>query len=494
MLFGNRNTVGFEISPLVPSWERRYLPEQTGWGALAIWVNGLNLCAHLEPGSDEVQAALNVPLAPVADWLVRAWPFVAFEERATRFPTTGGLHQAIERWGRLYPPTGQSEDDWTDSRAQWWERHFLVAGADGAILPNLALGREDEKLMLDWDQPRLAGGAPRFLEGGGSAAVPWSEAEPIIAAFVAYIAEWLQHDRLSSLYPWVTKKDPLQSAAEGPWQILALYTGRTEQELRALTEAADGPEVFMRLGLDPRSSDPAGSPTTQALRDLPPSLPPAAADLLATLEEGTRAGSGAGLWALRDIATDASRDFTSPVASGYEAASAVRRQLGLDGTPLPEFAEVFPFVGISVRHEEVELNRARMITGLRRSGGAMAMVLKSERTKAPWGRRFELARALGHLLTDPIRGGALGAASSPYSSDLRRRRSGAFAAELLLPKSALLQLTHGEVDRAADPQLFRHLLGRFGVGASTAAHHIWNVGLLSSPDVRDELIDSYSAR
>jgi len=134
-----------------------------------------------------------------------------------------------------------------------------------------------------------------------------------------------------------------------------------------------------------------------------------------------------------------------------------------------------------------------MITGFRRSGGAVAITLKSERTSAPWARRFEFARALGHLLTDPIRGDAVGAASSPYSSDLRRRRSGAFAAELLLPKSAMLELTHGEVDLGAEPGVFQQLMGRFGVGARTAAHHLWNHGLLSSTEVRDELVDSYAA-
>src|SRR4051794_29963708 len=99
MLFGNRNTLGVEISPVIPTWNSRYLPERTAWSALAIWAGGTNLCQHLEKGSDELFNAVSVPLAPIADWIIRAWPSIALEERASRFPTTGRLHRALDQWG-----------------------------------------------------------------------------------------------------------------------------------------------------------------------------------------------------------------------------------------------------------------------------------------------------------------------------------------------------------------------------------------------------------
>ena len=68
----------------------------------------------------------------------------------------------------------------------------------------------------------------------------------------------------------------------------------------------------------------------------------------------------------------------------------------------------------------------------------------------------------------------------------------AFAAEFLLPSEAL----HGDarsLDSFALPENFEQVLDRFGVGATTAAYHLWNRRLLSSSDVRDHLIDRFSS-
>jgi len=46
------------------------------------------------------------------------------------------------------------------------------------------------------------------------------------------------------------------------------------------------------------------------------------------------------------------------------------------------------------------------------------------------------------------------------------------------------------LDGAADSAAFSRVLETYGVGATTAAHQLFNHGWLSSPDVRDELIES----
>jgi hypothetical protein len=76
----------------------------------------------------------------------------------------------------------------------------------------------------------------------------------------------------------------------------------------------------------------------------------------------------------------------------------------------------------------------------------------------------------------------------------RRRRSGAFAAELLLPRDALTRITGGILDVAADAKVFADLMHRFGTGATTTAHHLYNRRFLSSPAVRDDLIEGHAAR
>ena len=81
MLIGNRNSFAVGIEPLSPSWERRHLPEYTAWAQLSLWVDGENICRNLLDGSNSVRDGVNVPLSPIADWLVRSWTFLAFEER-----------------------------------------------------------------------------------------------------------------------------------------------------------------------------------------------------------------------------------------------------------------------------------------------------------------------------------------------------------------------------------------------------------------------------
>lgn len=492
MRFGNVERLALDIHPLSPTWERRYAPEQTAWAALSLWVGGRNLCRHSEYGDDRVHDALNVPLAPLADWLVRSWPYVAYEERAALFAVRGGLHDTHRRWGQASPALGVSEDTWYDLRTEWWQRHFVRAGAEGALLPDVALIREDERLVLEWRRPRFT--ELTLLEPEGGCAVAWAEGLDVLGAFVTYVADWLHRDRLSHTYAWATVEHPLE-AAELPWMDrLELYTGRPRAETAAMLGAGDDAELAQRLGLAPGARDPASSPVTQVLRDLPPGIPAGAGLALRELERATRRDAPApALGRLRNIALDASRSVTRPEEAGYAAARAVRADLGLDGQPIPDMTEFLGFVDVDVVQSTHAVPGTRMLVGRREGARGVALVLDSARTRVEWGRRFEAARALGHALLDPLREGALGAASSPFAQDARRRRSGTFAAELLLPETALRRASGGALDRSADPEIFEQLMAGYGVGARTAAHQLYNHGLLSSVEVRDELIEEHAA-
>lgn len=492
VLFGNRSSFAIEVRPLAPSWDRRYLPERSAWGALLLWVNDMNLCRHSVEGSESFHEALNVPLAPIADWIVRAWPGLLFEERPARFAAAGRLHESLTRWGDTAAPAGLSEDEWFDAREEWWSRHFLAAGADGALLPSLGLVRQDEQLLIEWTPPKLSGGGLSFIAHQGSHELPWNEAEETLASFVQTIAQWLRRDHLDSLYTWVVLTDPLRER-RGPIDVtLELYTARSIADLQDLMGAADDRSLLDRLGLPPDASDPAGSPITQVLRDLPPSLPSDAGTVLRQLESAIEHGRIDRLAALRTLSFDARRAATTPQSAGQLAAAALRTELGLDGEPIAGMEEVLDQVGIERAGSDVG-GVGRMVTGMRIDRGAAALILRSPRTAVPWGRKFEMARALGHLLLDPTRSGSVGAAASAFSLSSRRRRSGAFAAELLLPESALREASGGKLDQAAHPTVFRQLLDRYGVGARTAAWQLWNRNLLSSADIRDDLIEEYAA-
>jgi hypothetical protein len=149
--------------------------------------------------------------------------------------------------------------------------------------------------------------------------------------------------------------------------------------------------------------------------------------------------------------------------------------------------------GLSYSHSGVESERDRMVVALRDGGSPVARTLGTARTETIWGKRFEACRALGHILLDPLRAGAIGAASGPFAEATRRRRSGAFAAELLLPEAAIKEASGGRLDGAAEDNVFEGLLRDYGIGARTAAFQLLNRGWLSSPMVRDELIDRFGS-
>jgi Zn-dependent peptidase ImmA (M78 family) len=92
-----------------------------------------------------------------------------------------------------------------------------------------------------------------------------------------------------------------------------------------------------------------------------------------------------------------------------------------------------------------------------------------------------------------MRADAIGAASGPFAEATRVRRSGAFAAELLLPETAIAEASAHRLDGAAEDQTFQGLLASYGIGARTAAYQLWNRGWLSSPVVRDELVDQFGS-
>lgn len=497
-LIGNRNGLAFELVPVNPSWEVRYGPESAAWAGLAVWAGGQNLCLHLSPGANDLDDYFFVPLGPIADWLVRSFSAIEYEERAALFPTTRNLHEDVERWGNTAPPSRIGEDEWFDSREAWWARHFLRAGSDGARLPNVALVRDDESLALAWAQPYFFGdSAPRLVYPNGQFSLAWTEGRPVLEAFVAEVAATFREAEATEVYSWAHATNPVGAASASLLEALPLFTGRSIQSLESLFRVSGPADLMNTLGLAPDSTDPAGAPQCQILRDLAPTAGPQLGDVVA--EVGRRAAQkdeqAEGRWRRsRAIALDAARAATNLEEAGYLAATELRRAFGLDGQPISDAPGLLRELGLAHWHSEAESWDDRMMVALCNGGSPNTVTLTTPRTHQSWAQRFEACRALGHVLLDPIRSGAIGAASGSFSQDTRRRRSGAFAAELLMPDVALRTASDGLLDGAARPSVFQELMGRYGVGARTAAFQLWNRGWLSAPEVRDELIDNYASQ
>ena len=491
MLIGNRNSFALDIEPLAPSWERRYLPERTAWARLGLWVNGENICRNLLDGSNSVRDGVNVPLAPMADWLVRSWTFLAFEERPGCFPLRSSLYGTVSNWGDAPPPDGFAEDEWLDARESWWSRHFLAAGADGSHLPNVSMVRGADRLFVEWARAEFAGSpAPRFLSESGRQTVDWTEGKEVLAEFVSSVARWLRDSELDHVFPWVSREDPLREAIPDFSETLLAFTGVPVDMLRAWTDSSDDDDLRKNLGLHANGSDPGGSVITQVLRDLPPGISKSVRDQVWRLDRETRSATGFD-YDPRAFTLGTVRTASDPETAGYRAAQDIRDYLGLDGEPIGDVDEQLREFGVNLIDSDVECTQERMLAGLRFGAGAAAIINRTPRTTTRWGRRFESIRALGHLLMDTSRQDTLGAASTAFAQPWARRRAGAFAAEFLLPSEALRGDAQA-LDTYAQPERFERVLDRYGVGAQTAAFHLWNHGLLSSARVRNDLIARFS--
>jgi hypothetical protein len=493
MRLGDIRGLAFDIEPVSPSWERRTASERGPWARLAIWAGGQNFCLNWRPETSSVNDGVYVPLAPIADWLLRYGRHIAYEESSRAFPTDVDLIRALERWKASAPAALFSEDDWDDRRYEWSERHFLLAGADGAWLPNLALVRVDNELWISVGSARFASPqAPRFLKEFGVYPASWQDAKQAISEFVDYVGQTLRDSDLTQEYPWSQEEGAFLRALDiGLLEQLALELDRSQQEVADIFGASSEPSLLEMLGL-PSGATARDSVSAQAIRDL--ELEQGIIGILRECERATRSAENGLFRESRLRAVDA-LSGPSPEDQGYEAAVLIRRNLKLGDRPLGDDPESLLKEHFNIEVAELPNNshHNHAVIGGHLDGFGKIGFFQSPQTQKPWSRRMELFRGVGHLLLDGRENLAIGAGSSNRSVGPRRRRSGAFAAEMLLPKAAIRKRCGGVLDAAAEPNVFEGLMADYGVGAQTAAWQCWNAGLLSSYEVVDELIGAYGA-
>src|SRR5436305_811287 len=491
MRLGDIRVLAFDIEPVSPSWERRTASERGPWARVAIWAGEQNFCLNWRPETRSVNEGVYVPLAPIADWLLRYGRYIAYEESSRAFPTDVDLIGGLERWKTSAPAASFSEDDWDDRRYEWSDRHFLLAGADGAWLPNLALVRVENELWISAGPARFASPqAPRFLIESGTYPVSWQDAKQTISEFVDYVGQVLRESDLTQEFPWSHQEGAFPQTLDiDLLGQIALELDQSRQEVAETFGVSSESDLLATLGLPPGATA-RDSVSVQAIRDL--ELEKGIIGILRECERATRPVRD-GLFRKSRLRACDALSGSRPEDQGYEAAVLIRRDLGLDGMPLgrdPESLWKGRFdIEVAELLEKSSYNHA--VIGGHLDGFGKIVLFQSPQTQKPWSRRMELFRGACHLLLDGPENPAIGAGSSNRSVGPRRRRSGAFAAEMLLPKSAIRKRCGGVLDAAAKPEVFVGLMADYGVGAQTAAWQCWNAGLLSSREVVDELIGAY---
>ncbi|MBM4394881.1 MAG: hypothetical protein FJ087_04245 [Deltaproteobacteria bacterium] len=417
------------------------------WARLRIEAGGADVIDLLHLPSNNRRSAVYGPILPVVEWFVENW------------------------WHLLYEPSpaspllpGRSASRWN---FRWVKRHNLLAAREGTALPDVVLARDGADIVVRWfpdghqEGPRRV----RFV-GDGVARVPAPAFEEAVTALVESTLA-----RLNEIAPGDESVQGLAAA----WAAI----------LRSDAEERDLCCSLARLGVDPYDPSEANDSLVELVDginvefreaaeirdDLFDGTPPA---LLADAVEWVRQNLPS-----PDVVRAAPVHPTLPPAwaasahqTGYQFAHRVRSEL-MGFSPKDPIADLQDVLveRLGWDADPVVIREGNIgLDGLvRLSPGAGKPHLVEPGGRKLWGERFLLARSAFFAATASLGSGRL----LTKAVTRHQRTARAFAAELLAPASALMDVVSGVV--STDEVLA--LSEKFGVSSMLIEHQIKNHGL-----------------
>lgn len=163
-LAGDTSAFAIEISLLTDPDSHHYDPaERESWGALTLWVNGVNVTEHIEQG--EVLRSAHWYLLPTIEWFVRNWDALFHEER---LPLSNSGNDAAAAMTRLLIQPLRSvradldEFERLETWQAWWARHNLVDSVAGGIFPDVYMRRWGDLVEISVGAAVAAGAPSHF--------------------------------------------------------------------------------------------------------------------------------------------------------------------------------------------------------------------------------------------------------------------------------------------------------------------------------------------
>jgi len=463
------------------------------WGSFEIWIQGANLCAHIEEG--EALDAVHWYLLPLLEWLAENWNALLHEER---LPVRNAGQDAVASLYRTrFPPASLSdaqalahEDDWY----AWRQRHAIHAAREGGLFPEIFVRRWEDQVEVSWSNYPPPGspegfsflvpygralldpddvGQPLFgvMRAATEQLRAWEPESARIEDLRASIAELNKpRKQRSARLEWLFNLGISDGDGDAAWEtVRSLFARTTSKIRRAVLEPAGS-------GLVLRGSSHAvllfGSVDPTIARDDARQL----ADLLVALFD--EAGDSPELLELVDQATSASLEGL-PWEQGYELAEQMHQALSGDGARTKGVEGVLD--DLSVEVGAIRLTDPR-IRGIAVAGPqhhpAVFANDSHPRNESPEGRRFTLAHELCHLLVDRRMGRKLAVASGPWAPIEVEQRANAFAAYFLMPPGEVQTVVARLSDPVASFSGVRAIAEAFGTSPRATLEHLYNLGWL----------------
>lgn len=472
------------------------------WGAIQIWIDGVNICAHTDQG--ETLTAAHWYLLPLLEWLVASWDPLLHEERlplgrfttAADFATNPTVDFDVEgHWGR------------EERRYEWDQRHSLRVAADGGLLPDLRIRRLRDQIEFSWTRTPVAG----VFDVEWQAPSGHFYTDPKATAQVLHEVVSEAAKQLSALRPESPRIHKLVDAVGGlqtdtrtevrtAW-LAGLGTTATTAARRwraVIDRVREGATTeAVRASFDPVSTDDLVISGSCQAALLFGSTSPTLTDedayaLAARLLDAYTPDPTSGLDRLvRDEPLD---DAVQPWAQGYDLAE----DLLEDAPGLLEDSAV-NIEGFLKAHE-VSIDDVDLADrGVRAVSFAGSHHLATMLINTSWDgnqrssvRRFTMAHELCHLLHDRTYGAQLAVASGPWAPFALEQRANAFAAMLLMPQALLRRIDSALPLNQATRESLAPVATRLGVTLSSLVEHLCNVGIIDEvARTRLRLVDHY---
>lgn len=130
--------------------------DAASWGNFQLWVDGQNLCAHVDQG--EVLQSAHWYLLPLLEWLAENWNAFLHEEKLPNRNSGTTAVVALDVTRTVPALAGETETvAWEEEWYDWWSRHALRAARSGGLLPNVVFRRLRDLIEVSWNDEPVAG-------------------------------------------------------------------------------------------------------------------------------------------------------------------------------------------------------------------------------------------------------------------------------------------------------------------------------------------------
>jgi len=485
--------------------------EAASWGSLQIWVNGQNLCAHVDQG--ETLSSVHWYLLPLLEWITESWDPLLHEER---LPYRNAFGPAAEVVARSKNAPALAEEAgilaWEEEWFNWRRRHALRAAREGGIFPNIVFRRVLDDIEISWRDERLAGTTEdvRFSASNGAVQMLPGDVANTLYELVDAAASYLRtlnpsSARYARLHRKVlSRRDPNAYQSRLQWLAGATVYDPMQRRIRnspleddlankwteiveALTDV--GSAEAANAALAGEHTDLAVTGSSQAVLLFGSSSPTIGADDITTLAAVLADAYSPNFSSprLEQLVRRVRFDPVSmPWEQGYELAEELHEELELTNDWV-DIERIFAELAINVSEHAISDVRIRACSIVGPQHRPSTVINKSSRyAESGFARRFTLAHELCHILYDRQYGNRLAIASGPWAPRGIEQRANAFAAMFLMPTRIVRDAVADLPDPINDFAALRVFADRLRVSNEAAIEHLYNLTLLSDED-RTEL-------